>query len=152
MRAVVQRVSSAAVTVAGETVGQIGPGMLVLACAMPGDTAATARAMAAKIAKLRIFHDSAGRMNLSLAQTGGAVVLVSQFTLAADTSRGNRPGFSGAAPPDLAEALVADLATALRAEGIEVAEGRFGAEMRVSLVNEGPVTLWLEVPPPAPAG
>lgn len=144
MRALLQRVTSASVQVAEETVGKIGPGLLILVCAMPGDTPATADALAAKIAKLRIFHDENGKMNLSLAQTGGAALVVSQFTLAADTSRGNRPGFSGAAPPAVAEALYLHLAQALRDLSIPVETGRFGADMAVSLINQGPVTIWLD--------
>lgn len=144
MRALLQRVTNAKVKVNGETVGEIGPGLLILVCAMPGDTQATAEQLAGKIAKLRIFHDDAGKMNLSLAQTGGAALVVSQFTLAADTSRGNRPGFSGAAPPAEAEALYLQFAQALRDLDIAVETGRFGAEMSVSLVNQGPVTIWLD--------
>ena len=104
MRALIQRVTEASVDVAGETIGQTGPGLLILVCAMPGDDAGTATKLAEKISKLRIFKDEAGKMNLSLAQTGGGALVVSQFTLSADTSRGNRPGFSGAAKPDEAKA------------------------------------------------
>lgn len=145
MRALVQRVSEAAVRVDGETLGEIGPGLLVLVCAMQGDGEANADALAAKLVKLRIFKDDAGKMNLALKDTGGAALVVSQFTLAADTSRGNRPGFSTAAPPTEGERLYEYFATRLRAEGIEVAQGRFGADMAVSLVNDGPVTIWLDV-------
>lgn len=145
MRALVQRVTEASVRVDGAVVGQTGPGAMVLICAMAGDTPAQADQMAAKIARLRIFRDAAGKMNLSLLQTGGAVLMISQFTLAADTSRGNRPGFSAAAPPDAGAQLVDRCADALRALDVPVATGVFGADMAVSLVNDGPVTLWLEV-------
>ena len=144
MRALVQRVSEAAVRVDGEVLGEIGPGLLILVCAMQGDTEAEAEALAAKIAKLRIFKDEAGKMNLALKDTGGAVLVVSQFTLAADTSRGNRPGFSSAAPPDVGERLYLHFARAMAEQGVPVATGRFGADMQVSLVNDGPVTIWVE--------
>jgi D-aminoacyl-tRNA deacylase len=144
MRALVQRVLEASVTVEGRVVGRIGPGLLILVCAMPEDDTARAEALAAKIAKLRIFRDAGGRMNLALPDMGGAALVVSQFTLAADTSRGNRPGFSGAAPPEMAEALYEHFAAHLETLGIPVEKGVFGAEMQVALVNDGPVTIWLE--------
>lgn len=144
MRALVQRVSTASVTVAGERIAEIGPGVLALVCAMEGDTEARAEALAGRIARLRIFRDDAGKMNLSLLDTGGAALVVSQFTLAADTSRGNRPGFSGAADPATGERLYERTVTALSELGIPVARGRFGADMKVALVNDGPVTIWLE--------
>ena len=144
MRALIQRVSEAAVRVDGEIVGEIGPGLLVLVCAMEGDAEANADTLAAKISKLRIFKDDADKMNRSLLDTGGAALVVSQFTLAADTSRGNRPGFSTAARPDEGERLYDYFADQLRGHGIEVAQGRFGADMKVSLVNDGPVTIWME--------
>ena len=144
MRALLQRVTEATVTVDGQTVGRIGPGLLILVCAMPDDDAARAEALAAKIAKLRIFRDAAGKMNLALPDTGGAALVVSQFTLAADTSRGNRPGFSGAAPPALGQALYERFADHLASLGLPVERGVFGAEMQVALVNDGPVTIWLE--------
>lgn len=144
MRLLIQRVTEAKVDVAGTTVGEIASGLLVLVCAMPGDSAATAAAMAAKLAKLRVFEDEAGKMNLSLLQTGGAALVVSQFTLAADTRRGNRPGFSGAATPAEARQLYECFASALAALGPQVETGRFGAEMQVSLVNDGPVTIWID--------
>lgn len=144
MRALVQRVTEARVTVAGEEVGAIGPGLLVLVCAMRGDDEARAEAMAAKVAKLRIFRDDQDRMNLSLRDTGGAALVVSQFTLAAET-RGNRPGFSTAAPPEEGRRLYEHFAAALAREGVPVATGRFGADMAVSLVNSGPVTIWLDL-------
>ena len=144
MRALVQRVSEARVSVGGAVIGEIGAGALILVCAMQGDTGAEADQLAAKIAKLRIFRDEADRMNLSLRDTRGAALVVSQFTLAADTSRGNRPGFSAAAPPDEGERLYEHFARSLAAEGVPVATGRFGADMAVSLVNDGPVTIWIE--------
>jgi D-aminoacyl-tRNA deacylase len=128
--------------------GEIGPGLLILICAMQGDTVADADRLAAKIARLRIFRDAAGKMNLSLADTGGAALVVSQFTLAADTSRGNRPGFSAAAPPDAGQALYLRFSDALRALGIPLANGEFGADMDVALVNQGPVTIWLDTAGP----
>lgn len=144
MRALLQRVSEARVDVAGRTVGEIGPGLMILLCAMPGDTPDVSAKLAAKIAKLRIFKDDAGKMNLSLLQSEGSALVVSQFTLAADTSRGNRPGFSGACPPDQAEALYIQFSEDLAGLGIPVANGQFGADMQVHLVNDGPVTLWLD--------
>lgn len=144
MRALVQRVSEAQVRVEGAVVGEVGAGLLILVCAMAGDDEATAQRLARRAAKLRIFRDEAGRMNRSLLDAGGAALVVSQFTLAADTSGGNRPGFSAAAPPDRGEALYLRFAEALAAEGIPVATGRFGADMQVALVNDGPVTIWLE--------
>jgi D-tyrosyl-tRNA(Tyr) deacylase len=148
MRAVLQRATEASVTVSGETIGRIGPGLLILVCAMPGDTPDTSARLAAKISKMRLFKDEAGKMNLSLAQTGGAALVVSQFTLAADTARGNRPGFSGAANPADAEALYLRFAEDLRALDIPVETGRFGADMSVALVNDGPVTIWLDTENP----
>jgi len=145
MRAVIQRVSEARVRVADETVGEIGPGLLILACAMRGDDAGAPARLAGKIAKLRIFRDDEGRMNRALRDTGGAALVVSQFTLAADTRRGNRPGFSSAAPPEAGARAVEALIEALRGHGIATATGRFGAEMAVGLVNDGPVTIWLDV-------
>tara|TARA_R100000655_G_scaffold93836_1_gene135182 strand:+ start:1007 stop:1453 length:447 start_codon:yes stop_codon:yes gene_type:complete len=144
MRALLQRVTEALVTVEGEIIGEIGHGLLILVCAMPEDTEETAEKLALKISKLRLFKDEGGKMNLSLAQTGGAALVVSQFTLAADTSRGNRPGFSCAAKPDMAEALYTHFARSLTTLDIPVQTGRFGADMSVALVNDGPVTLWLD--------
>ena len=144
MRALLQRVTEASVTVEGEVIGEIGPGLLILVCAMPEDTEETAEKLALKISKLRLFKDEGGKMNLSLAQTGGAALVVSQFTLAADTSRGNRPGFSGAAKPEMAEALYTHFARSLAGLDSPVQTGRFGADMAVALVNDGPVTLWLD--------
>lgn len=145
MRALVQRVTEASVTVEGEVIGAIGSGLLVLVCAMQGDRAEAPAKMAAKIAKLRIFHDEAGKMNRSLLDIGGAALVVSQFTLAGDTSRGNRPGFSTAARPEEGRLLYEAVAAELTALGIETATGQFGADMKVALVNDGPVTLWLEI-------
>lgn len=144
MRGLVQRVSGAEVTVAGESVGAIGSGLLLLVCAMRGDGPAEADRLARKIAGLRVFPDAEGRMNLSLRDVGGGALAVSQFTLAAET-RGSRPSFSTAAPPELAAGLFDRFVTALRAEGVPVETGRFGARMAVSLVNDGPVTIWLDV-------
>ncbi len=146
MRAVVQRVSAARVEVEGCVLGEIGAGLMILVCAMAGDGSAEADALAAKIARLRIFRDEAGKMNRSLRDVEGAALVVSQFTLAADTARGNRPGFSAAAPPAEGERLYLRFAAALAAAGVPVATGRFGADMAVTLTNDGPVTLWLEVP------
>ncbi len=144
MRALVQRVSRAKVSVGAHVTGEIGAGLMILVCAMQGDGEAEAKALAARIAKLRIFRDGAGKMNLSLTDTGGAALVVSQFTLAADTARGNRPGFSAAAPPDTGRALYETFAQALRDLGLTVATGEFGADMDVDLVNQGPVTIWLD--------
>lgn len=144
MRALLQRVSNASVTVADDVVGEIGHGLLILVCAMPGDNDDTATKLAAKVSKLRLFKDDAGKMNLSLLQIRGSALVVSQFTLAADTSRGNRPGFSGAASPTEAEKLYKSFADHLGALGVQVERGRFGADMSVSLTNDGPVTLWLD--------
>ena len=144
MRALIQRVSEAAVRVDGAVVGEIAQGLLVLICAMEGDEEANADKMAAKIAKLRIFTDDAGKMNRSVLDIGGSVLVVSQFTLAADTSRGNRPGFSTAAHPSLGEPLYEYFADQMRAQGLPVAQGQFGADMKVSLVNDGPITIWME--------
>ncbi|MET0439246.1 MAG: D-aminoacyl-tRNA deacylase [Devosia sp.] len=143
MRALVQRVQSASVTVDGEITGQIGPGLLVLVCAMQDDTDDLSDWLAQKIAKLRIFQDDAGKMNRSLLDIGGSALVVSQFTLAADT-KGNRPGFSRAAPPERGRDLYEKFSAALAATGTPVANGIFGADMKVALVNDGPVTIWLD--------
>jgi len=143
MRALVQRVQSASVTVDGEITGQIGPGLLVLVCAMQDDGDDLADWLAQKIAKLRIFQDDAAKMNRSLLDIGGSALVVSQFTLAADT-KGNRPGFSRAAPPERGRDLYEKFSAALAATGIPVANGIFGADMKVALVNDGPVTIWLD--------
>ena len=143
MRALIQRVESASVTVDGAIAGQIGPGLLVLVCAMENDADDAAPWLAQKIAKLRIFADDQGKMNRSLLETGGAALVVSQFTLAADT-KGNRPGFSRAASPDRGRALYELFSAALAATGVPIANGIFGADMKVALVNDGPVTIWLD--------
>lgn len=144
MRAVLQRVSKASVSVDGAVVGQSGPGLLVLVCAMQGDSEENASKLAAKIAKLRIFKDDAGKMNRSVGDIGGSALVVSQFTLAADTASGNRPGFSQAAAPDVGKHLYETFAKALADCGIAVETGQFGADMAVELVNDGPVTIWME--------
>ena len=144
MRALLQRTSGARVRVAGEIVGQIEHGLVVLVGVGPDDDAAIADALARRISELRIFDDDAGRSNLSLLDVDGSALVVSQFTLYADTRRGRRPGFTGAAAPDVAERLYLRLAEALRSRGVTVATGRFGAEMAVELVNEGPFTIWLD--------
>ena len=147
MRAVLQRVTEARVRVEGELVGETGKGFLILVCAMGGDSEIQAEKLAGKIAKLRVFKDDQGKMNLSIKDIGGAALVVSQFTLAADL-RGNRPGFSTAAPPAEGERLYLHFAQALEKEGIPVATGRFGADMAVSLVNDGPVTIWFDTDQP----
>ncbi len=144
MRALVQRVARASVQIENACVAEIGPGLLILLCAMRCDTPAQAERLAGKIARLRIFADETGKMNRSLCDSGGGALVVSQFTLAADTSRGNRPGFSAAAPPEEGRALYEHFARALAAEGIPTRTGVFGADMAVSLVNDGPVTIWLD--------
>lgn len=142
MRAVVQRVSEASVTVGAEVTGSIGRGFLVLVCAMAGDTGKEAEKLARKIAALRVFRDEAGKMNLPLAAVQGAVLAVSQFTLAAQgMESGNRPGFSRAAPPEAGQQLYDHFCAALRAEGLTVETGIFAADMKVALVNDGPVTI-----------
>jgi D-tyrosyl-tRNA(Tyr) deacylase len=144
MRLLLQRVSSAQVSVAGDVIAQIREGLLVFVCAMIEDTDAVAQKMARKAARLRIFNDEQGKMNLSLEQVGGEVLVVSQFTLAADTRRGNRPGFSDAMMPSAALELCDAFARCLSDEGVVVRVGRFGADMAVKLVNDAPVTLWLD--------
>jgi D-tyrosyl-tRNA(Tyr) deacylase len=144
VRAILQRVTRAEVRVDGEVVGGIGRGLVALVGVGPDDDDAVADGLARQVAELRIFADDAGRTNLSLLDVGGGALVVSQFTLFADTSRGRRPGFSGAAPPDQAERLYERFAGALSALGIPVATGRFGASMAVELVNDGPFTIWLD--------
>ena len=144
MKAVLQRVAEASVAVDGVVVGRCGRGAMILVCAMQGDTEANADALAARVAKLRVFKDAEGKMNRSLLDVGGDALVVSQFTLAADTSRGNRPGFSAAAPPEVGERLYTRFAQALRDQGVPVETGRFGADMVVRLVNDGPVTIPIE--------
>jgi D-aminoacyl-tRNA deacylase len=144
MRAVVQRVSSAAVDIAGERVAEIGAGLLILVGATHGDDEADATLLASKAANLRIFADENGKMNLSALDTGKEVIVVSQFTLYGDIRKGRRPSFIDAAAPDLASPLVDHVAAELRSLGLQVGTGRFGAEMAVSLVNDGPVTIWID--------
>lgn len=144
MRIVLQRVRRAAVEIEGREVSSIGAGFLLLVCVARGDDAAVAAQAAQKIAGLRLFEDAAGKMNLDLAGVGGALLVVSQFTLLADVSRGRRPSFESAAPGDVAEPLVGLFAEKLREAGFAVATGRFAAHMQVSLVNDGPVTLVLD--------
>ncbi len=143
MRALIQRTSGASVTVGGEVVGQIGPGLVVFVCAMRGDTEAESAWLARKTVNLRIFRDEEGRMNCSVLDVGGSALVVSQFTLAAET-KGNRPGFSTAAAPEDGERLYEYFMDRVQGLGVEVASGRFGAEMQVDLVNDGPVTIWLD--------
>ena len=144
MRALIQRVAQARVDIGGETVGEIANGMLVLVCAMQGDGDEQAQLLARKVANLRIFESEPGKMNLSVLASEGSALVVSQFTLAADTSRGNRPGFSYAAPPDEGERLYELFAASLAEHGVPVQTGRFGQEMQVHLVNDGPVTIWFD--------
>jgi D-tyrosyl-tRNA(Tyr) deacylase len=132
------------VRVDGAVVGEIGPGLVVLLGVGPGDTETVADALARRVTELRIFDDSEGRTNLSLIDVGGAALVVSQFTLYADTRRGRRPGFTSAAAPELAERLYLRFAAAVRELGVEVATGQFGAVMEVELVNDGPFTIWLD--------
>ncbi len=144
MRAVVQRVVQAHVDSDGATVGSIGSGLVVLVGVARDDTTADVTALAGKLAGLRVFSDDEGKMNLSVVDVGGAVLVVSQFTLLGDARRGRRPSFAAAAPPAIAEPLIDELVERLRGEGLEVATGRFRTAMRVALVNEGPVTLVVE--------
>ncbi|WP_406737055.1 D-aminoacyl-tRNA deacylase [Thioclava sp. GXIMD4215] len=144
MRALLQRVTQAKVEVEGRITGEIGAGLLVLVCAMEGDGEIQAEKLAARVAKLRIFKDEAGKMNRSVSDIGGACLVVSQFTLAADTRTGNRPGFSTAAAPDTGKHLYEHFSKALRALGLPVENGIFAADMAVSLTNDGPVTIWLD--------
>lgn len=146
MRIVLQRVTSASVVVGEEVVGAIGPGLLLLVGVAAGDGEEQVEEAARKVAGLRIFEDAEGKMNLDLAQAGGALLLVSQFTLLASTDRGRRPSFERAAPPVAAEPLIGRFVERLRAAGLQVETGRFGAHMRVALVNDGPVTLVLDFP------
>ena len=143
MRAILQRVTRAQVSVDATVVGRTGPGLMILICAMQGDTGAEAARLAAKIAKMRIFKDDQGKMNLSVRDIGGTALVISQFTLAADL-RGNRPGFSTAAAPDEGKRLYEAFAAALAAEGVPNETGIFGADMAVELVNDGPVTIWID--------
>jgi D-tyrosyl-tRNA(Tyr) deacylase len=144
VRAVVQRVSKARVLVGGEPVGEIGPGVCVLLGVAGTDAAAVAERLAGRVARLRVFENDEGRFDRSLLDTSGEALVVSQFTLIADTRKGNRPSFSHAAPPELAEPLYEQFCQALRALGVDVATGTFGAHMEVELTNDGPVTIVLD--------
>jgi D-tyrosyl-tRNA(Tyr) deacylase len=144
VRAVVQRVSKARVLVGGEPVGEIGPGVCVLLGVAGTDAAAVAERLAGRVARLRVFENDEGRFDRSLLDTSGEALVVSQFTLIADTTKGNRPSFSHAAPPELAEPLYEQFCQALRALGVDVATGTFGAHMKVELTNDGPVTIVLD--------
>jgi D-tyrosyl-tRNA(Tyr) deacylase len=146
MRVVLQRVSRAQVTIAGEVVGEIGRGWLALLAVAPGDAAADAAWLAEKVANLRAFPDAEGKMNLGVQDVGGDVLVVSNFTLYGDCQKGRRPSFIAAARPEVAEPLCETFVQNLRAFGIPVATGRFGADMQVELVNDGPVTLILDTP------
>lgn len=143
MISVVQRVTRAEVSVSGDTIGRIGPGLLALVAIEKGDTGTIAERLAERLLNYRIFSDGAGRMNLSLKQTGGGILLVSQFTLAADTGKGLRPSFTPAADPESARDIFESMLKYLSAQHAEVATGRFGADMQISLVNDGPVTFIL---------
>ena len=145
MRLVLQRVANARVSVGDEVVGSIGRGILALVGVDRDDGAANVERAVEKLAELRIFEDDAGKMNLATRDAGGALLVVSQFTLAASLARGRRPSFDGAAPPDRAEPLIESLVAGLRQRGLEVATGRFRARMEVALVNDGPVTFVLDV-------
>jgi D-tyrosyl-tRNA(Tyr) deacylase len=144
VRALLQRTTGARVRVAAEVVGQIGAGLVVLLGVGPDDDEAVADGLARRVTELRVFDDAEGRTNLSLMDVAGAALVVSQFTLFADTRRGRRPGFTGAAAPELAERLYLRFAATLRELGVEVATGRFGKVMSVELVNDGPFTIWLD--------
>jgi D-aminoacyl-tRNA deacylase len=144
VRALLQRVSRAEVRAGGEAIAAVGAGVVVLLGVGPDDDESTADSLASKVAGLRIFRDDEGRTNRSLVEVAGEALIVSQFTLLADTRRGRRPGFTSAAPPDQAERLYERFATALAALGPGVLTGRFGAEMEVELVNDGPFTIWLD--------
>ncbi|EKE75906.1 D-aminoacyl-tRNA deacylase [Gallaecimonas xiamenensis] len=144
MIALIQRVTQARVDIAGATVGAIDQGLLVLLGVEKGDDEAKAKRLADKVAKYRVFADSDGKMNLNVAQAGGSLLVVSQFTLAADTNSGNRPSFSSAAPPSEGERLYQVFCGLCQEQGLRVATGQFGADMQVSLCNDGPVTFWLQ--------
>ena len=144
MKALIQRVSEASVTVADQRIASIGPGLLVLLCVEHGDGDRDVDFLARKIGNLRIFEDHAGKMNRSVIELGGSALVVSQFTLCADLSRGNRPGFSAAAGPDEAVSLYQRFCAQLSSYGVPVQTGEFGAQMAVGLVNDGPVTIWMD--------
>jgi D-tyrosyl-tRNA(Tyr) deacylase len=145
--ALLQRVSEASVSVDGERIAQVGSGILALVAVERGDGGSEVRRMAERLLRFRLFADGEGRMNLDIGAAGGELLLVPQFTLAADTDSGHRPSFTGSAPPQEAHRLFDALLETVRARGQPVASGRFGADMRVALVNEGPVTFWLRVTP-----
>lgn len=145
MKALLQRVSEASVTVGGEMIGQIGRGLLVFVCAEQGDDETTGQRLINKIVKLRIFPDDHGKMNRAITDLRGELLIVSQFTLVADTSKGNRPSYTAAAPPGLAKRLYEHFIEQARATGLTTASGQFAADMRVSLVNDGPVTIPLSM-------
>lgn len=144
MKAIVQRVSRASVEVDGKVIGEVGYGLMILLCAVHTDSETQAEYLARKIAKLRIFSDSGDKTNLSIMDVAGAALVVSQFTLAANWKKGNRPSFIGAAAPDVAEHLYEFFCTQLRSEGVPVETGEFAAKMQVSLTNEGPFTIWMD--------
>jgi len=148
MKAVVQRVKRAAVRVEGEAVGQIGHGLVILLCAEPGDDAKRTAFLAGKIARMRIFSDAAGKFNRSLVETGGGALVISQFTLAGNWRKGNRPSFSDAAPPEIAEPLYGQFCRDLADLGVAVQTGVFAAHMEVELTNDGPVTMWMDTGAP----
>ncbi len=152
MIGLLQRVSEARVDVDGRTIGAIGPGLMVLVCAERGDSVAEAERLLERLLDYRVFADSAGRMNLSLRDVEGGLLLVPQFTLAADTGKGTRPSFTPAAPPDLGRRLFEHIVARARSAHPPVAAGEFGAMMQVSLINDGPVTLWLQVHPRSLSG
>jgi D-tyrosyl-tRNA(Tyr) deacylase len=149
MIGLLQRVSEASVTVDGEVVGRIAHGLLVLLCAERGDTRKEADALLTKLLGYRVFYDADGKMNLNVAQVGGGLLLVPQFTLAADTRSGTRPSFTPAAPPQQAREVFDYAVERARSAHPQVETGRFGADMKVALINDGPVTFWLQVPPTA---
>ena len=144
MRALIQRVSKASVSIGDNLVSEINQGLLILVCAMTDDNDLNVDRMAAKISKIRIFSDENGKMNKSILDIGGEALIVSQFTLAADTTRGNRPGFSSAAPPDKGEELYEYFIKELNKYDIDCKKGVFGGDMEISLVNDGPTTIWLD--------
>ena len=144
MRTLIQRVSRATVTMDGRRVAEIGPGVVILVGIGPGDGEQQARYLAEKIANLRIFEDEAGKINRSLLEMGGAAIVVSQFTLYADTRKGRRPSFTDAAPPEIAGPLVERFAALLEEQGVPTRTGEFGAHMLVEIANDGPVTIWME--------
>jgi D-tyrosyl-tRNA(Tyr) deacylase len=146
-----QRVSGAQVHISRELIAEIGPGLCVLVGVERGDGIEEAKKLAARLVAYRVFADDAGKMNRSVREAGGSILLIPQFTLAADTSGGLRPSFSKAAAPDLGAVLFDALVASVAATGLPYACGRFGADMQVTLTNDGPVTFWLQVPPPRPA-